>query len=125
MAATSSGSTSRCTTWRRAAISRRPTAIAEFAAQVRGREGLRNLYLLTVADISTTSPTSMTRGKRGCSTSSSSPPTPAWRARARSRRVRTHRAQVEGALEPCGSTRVFLDEFLKGMPERYLLSNTP
>jgi len=37
--------------------------IAEFAKKVRGREGLRELYLLTVADLSTTSPTAMTRWK--------------------------------------------------------------
>ena len=37
--------------------------IAELAREVHGREGLRDLYLLTVADLSTTSPTSMTSWK--------------------------------------------------------------
>lgn len=40
-----------------------PATWADFAAHVRGPEGLRNLYLLTVADLSTTSPTSMTSWK--------------------------------------------------------------
>src|SRR5262249_53395307 len=40
-----------------------PETIREFIKSVRGREGLRNLYLLTVADLSTTSPTSMTTWK--------------------------------------------------------------
>ena len=40
-----------------------PLTIAELSREVRGREGLRDLYLLTVADLSTTSPTSMTSWK--------------------------------------------------------------
>jgi len=40
-----------------------PATIAELSAKVHGREGLRHLFLLTVADISTTSPTSMTGWK--------------------------------------------------------------
>ena len=34
-----------------------PATTRDFCPQVHGREGLRNLYLLTVADITTTSPT--------------------------------------------------------------------
>jgi len=41
-----------------------PATIEEFCGRVRGREGLRNLYLLTVADVSTTSPTAMTSWKK-------------------------------------------------------------
>jgi len=39
------------------------STITEFSGEVHGREGLRALYLLTVADLSTTSPTSMTTWK--------------------------------------------------------------
>jgi [protein-PII] uridylyltransferase len=101
------------------------TTIAEFAKEVHDREGLRNLYLLTIADISTTSPTSMT----------------AWKARmldelfvaADARlggvapeigRVARVWAQVEQSWDSSNDRR-FLDEFLKSMPEKYLLSNTP
>lgn len=100
------------------------TAIAEFARQVRDREGLRNLYLLTVADISTTSPTSLT----------------AWKARMldelfvavdarldgtpEAGRVARIWAEVEKSWNP-SFDRGFLEEYLRSMPERYLLSNTP
>ena len=40
-----------------------PETLLELARDVHGREGLRDLYLLTVADLSTTSPTSMTSWK--------------------------------------------------------------
>jgi [protein-PII] uridylyltransferase len=93
---------------------------------VHGREGLRNLYLLTVADISTTSPTSMTKWKArmldelflaadrllsGNDTSDA----------ARLSRVRQEaRQSASPELDPA-----FLDEYMNTMPERYLLANTP
>ena len=40
-----------------------PATSEEFCRLVRGREGLRDLFLLTVADLSTTSPTAMTSWK--------------------------------------------------------------
>lgn len=40
-----------------------PRTLEEFCAEVHGREGLKELYLLTVADVSTTSPTAMTSWK--------------------------------------------------------------
>ncbi|HTQ45106.1 MAG TPA: [protein-PII] uridylyltransferase [Polyangiaceae bacterium] len=102
-----------------------PATIEEFCRNVKGREGLRDLYLLTVADLSTTSPTAMT----------------SWKARmldelyfaaeahlaghqpradqARLERVRdlAVRAWPEGEKE--------LTAFLASMPERYLLANAP
>jgi [protein-PII] uridylyltransferase len=99
--------------------------IAEFASEVRAREGLRDLYLLTVADLSTTSPSSMTKWKAGlldalfCASDallSGSPLPP--------RRVATVRSKVMelwGAQEGVHA----VDEFLDTMPERYLLSNAP
>ncbi|MEY4510863.1 MAG: hypothetical protein RLZZ450_2985 [Pseudomonadota bacterium] len=42
-----------------------PATIEDFSREVRGREGLRDLYLLTVADLSTTSPSAMTKWKAG------------------------------------------------------------
>jgi [protein-PII] uridylyltransferase len=100
--------------------------VAEFVREVQGREGLRDLYLLTVADLSTTSPTSMTKWKArmldelylaadrllsGIDTSDA----------ARLERVRQEVRQLAG-LE---LDRGFLDEYMDTMPERYLLSNTP
>jgi [protein-PII] uridylyltransferase len=40
-----------------------PHTIREFCAEVHGQEGLNELYLLTVADVSTTSPTALTAWK--------------------------------------------------------------
>ncbi len=100
-------------------------AIEEFAPLVRGREGLRDLYLLTVADITTTSPTAMN----------------SWKARmldelyfaadgflaghkdkADEERFQAARAQARRLWV---GPPAFLDEFLETMPERYLVANTP
>jgi [protein-PII] uridylyltransferase len=103
-----------------------PATIAEFVREVHGREGLRDLYLLTVADLSTTSPTSMTKWKSrmldelflaadavltGTDTSDST-------------RLAGVREEVRRNAIP-GLDLHFLDEYLDTMPERYLLSNTP
>jgi [protein-PII] uridylyltransferase len=103
-----------------------PTTIAEFVRAVRGREGLRHLYLLTVCDLSTTSPTSMTKWKAGMLDALmqagdallSGLPVP---EHAPASRVRAEVKQHWGA----GFDANFLDEFLDTMPERYLQSNTP
>jgi [protein-PII] uridylyltransferase len=100
-----------------------PVTIAEFTSDVRGREGLRDLYLLTVADLSTTSPSSMTRWKAGLldalfcasdarlSGSLGEPP--------RVASVRSRVKELWGTREGVHA----LAEFLDTMPERYLLSN--
>lgn len=101
-----------------------PATTKDFCAQLRGREGLRDLYLLTVCDLTTTSPTAMT----------------SWKARmldelyfaadasfggedafdvARTQRVK------DAALAVWQSKRADLEAFLASMPERYLLSNAP
>jgi [protein-PII] uridylyltransferase len=99
--------------------------IEEFLGSVGGREDLRNLYLLTVADLSTTSPTAMT----------------SWKARmldelyfaaeahlagkephADAERLTVVRKAVRKAWTgPVGS----IDALLDSMPERYLLGNDP
>ena len=105
-----------------------PATAQDFSASVRGREGLRDLYLLTVADITTTSPTAMT----------------SWKARmldelyfaadahlagtsdvfdaARTERVR---AAALAAWSRDGRRPADLGAFLATMPDRYLLSNAP
>jgi [protein-PII] uridylyltransferase len=105
-----------------------PTTAQDFSASVRGREGLRDLYLLTVADITTTSPTAMT----------------SWKARmldelyfaadahlagtsdvfdaARTERVR---AAALATWSRDGRRPADLGAFLATMPDRYLLSNAP
>ena len=101
-----------------------PETVSEFAQAVHGTEGLHHLFLLTVVDLSTTSPTSMTKWKShmlddlflatarllaGATTSSAS-------------RI----AAIKSAVENCwGSVddRSFLRDYLDSMPEGYLLSN--
>jgi len=101
-----------------------PATTKDFCAQLRGREGLRDLYLLTVCDLTTTSPTAMT----------------SWKARmldelyfasdasfggedafdvARTQRVK------DAAVAVWQGKRADLGAFLASMPERYLLSNAP
>jgi [protein-PII] uridylyltransferase len=99
--------------------------IEEFCRGVRGREGLRNLYLLTVADLSTTSPTAMT----------------SWKARMLDELYFAAEAHLAGREPRADAERVArvrdavrrawsgpqraLEELLASMPERYLLANAP
>ena len=104
-----------------------PQTLEDFCANVRSREGLRKLYLLTIADVSTTSPQAMT----------------AWKARmleelfvaadralvsgvavaddeTAARRRREVKEQLNGAV-----SQQFADDFLRGVPDRYLHANEP
>jgi [protein-PII] uridylyltransferase len=99
--------------------------IEEFCRSVRGREGLRNLYLLTVADLSTTSPTAMT----------------SWKARMLDELYFAAEAHLAGQVPKADAERVErvraavraawtgprgpIEALLESMPERYLLANAP
>jgi [protein-PII] uridylyltransferase len=99
--------------------------IEEFCRVVSGREALRNLYLLTVSDVSTTSPTAMT----------------SWKARmleelyfGAERYLAGHqpRADAERVARVCEAARALytgprapFDALLAALPERYLLANRP
>jgi [protein-PII] uridylyltransferase len=107
-----------------------PATSTDFSAQVQGREGLRDLYLLTVADITTTSPTAMTswkarmldelyfasdaylageEGDRG----------PSSVDVARKQRVK------DAAISLWTGKKTELEAFVDSMPERYVLANAP
>jgi [protein-PII] uridylyltransferase len=99
--------------------------IEEFCRGMRGREGLRNLYLLTVADVSTTSPTAMT----------------SWKARMLEELYfaaeahlsgQTQRADAERLARVSDAVRALwngptetIDALLSSLPDRYLLANPP
>src|SRR5262245_51189811 len=111
-----------------------PAAIDEFAREVRGREGLRDLYLLTVADLSTTSPTSMTSWKARMldelylatdAALGGDVPPPARRTRAIADVEQAVSALPAESAEEAAARRAFLVEYLASMPERYLLANAP
>ncbi len=99
--------------------------IAEFCQSLRGREGLRNLYLLTVADVTTTSPTAMTSWKARMLEElyfASESYLTGQKARADADRVarvvEAVRASWDGPTQP-------LEALLASLPERYLLANRP
>ncbi|MBS2015721.1 MAG: HD domain-containing protein [Deltaproteobacteria bacterium] len=102
-----------------------PSTTADFCGQVRGREALRNLYLLTVCDLTTTSPTAMT----------------SWKARMLDELYFASDATLGGNgdnLDVARSESVKdvaraiwqgkpadLEAFVASMPDRYLLANSP
>jgi [protein-PII] uridylyltransferase len=99
--------------------------IEEFCQSLRGREGLRNLYLLTMADVTTTSPTAMT----------------SWKARMleelyfaaesylMGKKTREDAERVARVVEAVRATwqgpTERLEVLLESLPERYLLANRP
>jgi [protein-PII] uridylyltransferase len=101
------------------------TTIEEFCKNLRGHEGLRNLYLLTIADVSTTSPTALT----------------SWKAAmldelyfASETRLAGQRPGVDEdrVARVCAAVRSVwsgspdsLDALLRSLPERYLIANGP
>jgi [protein-PII] uridylyltransferase len=99
--------------------------IEEFCLNLRGREGLRNLYLLTMADVTTTSPTAMTSWKARmleelyfASESHLMGQKTREDAERVARVVEAVRATWQGPTEP-------LEALLGSLPERYLLANRP
>lgn len=102
-----------------------PSTTADFCGQVRGREALRNLYLLTVCDLTTTSPTAMT----------------SWKARMLDELYFASDATLGGNGDNLDVARMQsvkdvaraiwqgkpaeIDAFVASMPDRYVLSNSP
>lgn len=101
-----------------------PAVIAEVAQIVKTRDGLRDLYLLTIADITTTSPTAMT----------------SWKARMlEDLFLKTdahlsgdvseglHRAEISARLlaQAHPEERESFERFLAEMPARYLTAHSP
>jgi len=101
-----------------------PKTIESFCHEVRGREGLRELYMLTLCDVSTTSPTALT----------------SWKARMLEELYLAADRYFEGGadhgserlerikrsvLEACPERgeREFLTHYLDAVPERYLYAN--
>jgi [protein-PII] uridylyltransferase len=103
-----------------------PKTLSEFCAAVKQRETLHELYLLTIADVTTTNPSSMSNWKRRMLDA-------LFVAAERqlsgahsqvSRRTAAVRADVLG-LWPEQTSRVFIEHFVSGLPERYFYANEP
>jgi [protein-PII] uridylyltransferase len=101
-----------------------PKTIESFCQEVHGREGLRELYVLTLCDVSTTSPTALT----------------SWKARMLEELYLAADRFLEGGTDrgsarldgvrrsvleacPARGEQEFLEHYLKAMPERYLYAN--
>lgn len=100
--------------------------VEEFCRVVRGREGLRDLYLLTVADVTTTSPTAMTTWKARMLDELyfAADGYLAGHVRGSLEDERTAHAS-ERALAMWTGPAAFFRDYLASMPERYLLANSP
>jgi [protein-PII] uridylyltransferase len=102
-----------------------PGTIEEFARKLRGREGLRNLYLLTIADVSTTSPAAMSPWKARMLEDlyfASEEHMASRGARADAERVARVRDVVRASWS---GARDQLDALLDALPERYFLASSP
>lgn len=103
-----------------------PTTISDFVRDTWDREGLRELYLLTIADVATTSNQAMTAWKRNMLNTlfRSADAYLAGSLAGGPGRVTRIRERVRSLWdEP--STLEDLGRFLDSMPERYFLANTP
>ncbi|HSC87538.1 MAG TPA: [protein-PII] uridylyltransferase, partial [Polyangiaceae bacterium] len=103
-----------------------PGTIESFRAEVHGPEGLKELYLLTLCDVATTSPQALTSWKERMMeelyvrTLRSFEGMPA-RTEARAESLR----EAARALCPASGERAFLEHFLSVVPDRYLYANEP
>lgn len=103
-----------------------PTTLDAFVRETRGHEGLRALYVLTVADLSTTGPASMTKWKAAMLEALLRESEASLSARPLEGSTRASRVREDVRLSWSHSEgRGAIDHFLDGMPERYLLANTP
>jgi [protein-PII] uridylyltransferase len=103
-----------------------PQTLSEFCAHVKERQTLQELYLLTIADVTTTNPTSMTNWKRRMLDSlfvAADRRLAGDRERVSPRTVSV-RSQVLG-LWGDREDRVFIEHFVSGLPERYFYANEP
>jgi [protein-PII] uridylyltransferase len=104
-----------------------PATLEAFSEEVHGREGLRELYLLTICDVSTTSPTALTSWKarvlESLYLSSDALLSEGTRSEGEARLDQV-RASVRAEIRERGE-REFLDHFLTAMPDRYLYANDP
>lgn len=102
-----------------------PQTIANFRDEVHGPEGLKELYLLTICDVSTTSPTALTTWKARMmlelylGTRRSFEGMPA-RSEERAEKLRI------ATRELCPPERkAFVEHYLESVPNRYMYANEP
>lgn len=100
--------------------------IEEFCRSVRGREGLRALFLLTIADITTTSPTAMTSWKAKMLENlyvASDAFLSGGVSRFDEERKDAARRAARDAARERGDDSAAVERFVASMPDRYLFAN--
>lgn len=106
-----------------------PQTLSEFCAHVKERQTLQELYLLTIADVTTTNPTSMTNWKRRMLDSlfvAADRQLAGDVARVSPRTVSVRSQVLAAWREREGSEgSVFIEHFVSGLPERYFYANDP
>lgn len=111
-----------------------PKLIVEFAGQAGDRENLRNLYLLTFADIRASSPTAWTDWKgqllrelfeRTSEYLEAGGDDPRRALELLQRRVEIRRETARKEIQSLGVGDARIDEFFAMMPQRYFVSHTP
>jgi len=103
-----------------------PLTLSEFCAGLKERQSLHELYLLTIADVTTTNPTSMTNWKRRMLdalfvASERHLAGESERVSARRTSVRARVLSLWGERDDRG----FIEHFISGLPERYFYANEP
>lgn len=102
-----------------------PRTLEGFVEAVQGTQGLRELYLLTVADVGTTSPTSLNPWKQRM-LDELYHATLHWFQQGDTRRGATEQIRREVlSLLPKALAPGFAEEQLAAMPQRYLAANDP
>jgi [protein-PII] uridylyltransferase len=103
-----------------------PLTLSEFCSGLREPEALHELYLLTIADVTTTNPTSMTNWKRRMLdalfvAAERHLAGGGERVSARRTSVRSRVVSLWGER----GDRGFIEHFISGLPERYFYANEP
>ena len=104
-----------------------PATHQEVARLVGNRDGLRNLYLLTVADLSTTSPKSMTSWKARMLDELFIATDRWFQDEEQPSAEQRWRHAVDGMAEQIDAApeRAFLERYAEAMPARYVLAGEP
>ncbi len=103
-----------------------PDTIAGFGKEVHGPEGLKELYLLTLCDVATTSPTALTDWKTRMMEELYVATSRAFEGEPQAGDERAGKLREKTlALCPEQGEAQFLDHFLNSVPNRYMYANDP
>lgn len=101
-----------------------PATAEALVERVGDRERLRNLFLLTIVDVSTTSPTALTQWKARMLDDLYAAADAVFEGRPREKADATRRRRiVQTVVEASSLAPEAVENFLRTMPDRYLLAN--